>query len=112
MAVCVESAGSVHKFHLYGSADFLRSCREAEAVGWLWRTQERRRERGIPKQLLIYTGSEYLAPVCKAFNGESSLLKDRFARFATCPVTQLIPDVFVAYSISDLMALGKIRLVN
>jgi len=31
------------------------------------------------EQLLIYTGGEYLAPVCKAFNGESSFLKDRFA---------------------------------
>jgi len=31
------------------------------------------------EQLPIYTGGEYLAPVCKAFNGELSFLKDRFA---------------------------------
>lgn len=29
-------------------------------------------EAASPKQLSIYTGGEYLAPVCKAFNGEAS----------------------------------------
>lgn len=74
MAVCVGSAGSVYINFIYmGAPTEVLPCREAEAAGGALENAsgEKERKRGITEQLPIYTGGEYLAPVCKAFNGES-----------------------------------------